>query len=190
MKNIATFGFTAVLSIAGAVAAMNVAGLSASFFKFSIADLLNLLAITVGVFVITRVLDQQRSRDALLKTLALEIVDRNRDYTQAAVARLEAAVGQTIGLHVGAEGRELLVEFKKGSQQLQDLHEVLNRLAPPLSECQEEKDLSHRFEALREYVTDGATLNVVTPSMVTDTANMHRKFEQALLSLRLKIIEH
>lgn len=187
MKLSATISITALITVGLTVAVLRVISFPASFLVFTLADLLNLLAITAGVFFITRGLDQRRSRDAHLKELALGIMDKLRESAESAVGVLLSANGRKLDLQVDGD-RSMLVDLKKASQQLKDLGEVLKRFDPVLSGCEEVGALTEAFGDLRDYLSEATAAETITQASVTDAENRQRKLERNLLSLRLRVI--
>ena len=187
MKLSATISITALITAALTVAALRILALPNSFFVFTLADFLNLLAITAGVFFITRGLDQRRSRDAHLKELALDISDNLRESAESAVRVLLGANGRKLDLTVVGD-REMLVYIKKASQQLTDMREVLKWFDPALSGCKEESTLVEAFGELKNKLSEATDADQVTQASVTDAENSQRRLEVNLLSLRLRVI--
>jgi hypothetical protein len=161
--------------------------LGKSFLVFTLADFLNLLALTLGVFVITRVLDRRRAHEEHFKDLLLRFVDRYEETTSEALAALTAAKGRQLNLQ-SDEDRVVIVAAKKVAQRWDDIKVTLKKYNKSLAESKEVSEVEREFERLRSYVTGDVIQEPIDAGVITTADNQHRKLMERLLELRIRIM--
>ena len=161
--------------------------LGRAFLVFTLADFLNLLALTVGLLIVTRTLDRRRSRDEYFKDLLLDIIDHYKVHTLEALSALEAAKGRKLNLQ-SSEDRMIIVSARKVAQQWADIKTTLKKYDKSIAESNEVTDVEREFESLRSYITGDVLEECIDARIVTAANNQHRQLMEKLLELRLKIM--
>lgn len=159
-----------------------------TFLRMTIAEALNILALTGGVLAISLILEKRRAREEFHTKLLLDTLN---EYSRCCIEAMDAfasARDRKLDLSDSAD-RAVLSLTKKGAQSWEDAKCILKKFRKNLSDCPEVKEVDAAFEEYRNFITGDTIGDVISARIITDADNNLRRLRKNILDLRLRVME-